>query len=106
VHASALFRRLVNACIGVLLISGVYLTVDRLSAASVGTAYVIVLTVKIAAALAMMALAAFQAQQARRLARRRGRLWKVAPLWILGLGMLTFLLGATLTILFEASAGF
>jgi uncharacterized membrane protein len=104
-HAGALFRRLVNVCIGVLLISGVYLTVDRLSAASVGTAYVVVLVVKIVAALAMMTLAAYQAQEARRLAQRRGRLWKVAPLWILGLGVLTFVLGATLTVLFEASAG-
>jgi uncharacterized membrane protein len=103
---ATLFRQLVNACMGVLLISGVYLTFDRLSAATVGTAYVIVLVVKIVAALAMMALALLQAQEARRLARRRGRLWKVAPLWILGLGVLTFLLGATLTGMFEAGQAF
>lgn len=103
-RTGALFRRLVNACMGILLLSGVYLTFDRLSSASVGIAYVLVLALKIVVALAMMALALNQAQQARRLAKRRGRLWTVAPLWILWLGVLAFLLGTTLTVLFEASA--
>lgn len=97
-----LFRKVVNLCIGILLISGVYLVFDRLSASSVGVAYVVVLGIKTIAALAMIALAAYQAQEARRLAKRRGRLWRVTPRLILALGILTFLLGATLTGLFEA----
>src|SRR6185437_921867 len=51
--AGQLFRRLVNLCIGILLLSGVYLIVDRLSSVEVGTAYVVVLVVKVAVALAM-----------------------------------------------------
>lgn len=101
--AGDLFRRLVNICIGVLVITGVYLIFDRLTSTSVGAAYVITLIVKVLAALAMFALAAYQAQEARRLAKRRGRLWKLAPRLILGLGALTFLLGATLTGLYEAN---
>ena len=98
-----LFRRLVNVCIAALLVSGVYLIVDWLNSTSIGAAYVIVLVVKIAAALAMIALALLQAQEARRLAKRRGKLWRLAPRWILGLGIVTFILGATLTGLFEAN---
>ena len=98
-----LFRRVVNICIGVLLISGVYLIFDRLASTTVGVTYVIVLVAKVAAALAMILLAVFQAQEARRPAQKRGRLWRLAPRWILGLGILTFLLGATLTTLFELS---
>ena len=98
-----LFRRLVNVCIGLLLLSGVYLVFDRLTSTSVGAAYVITLVVKVLAALAMFGLAAFQAQEARRLAKKRGRMWKVAPQLILWLGILTFLLGATLTGLYEST---
>lgn len=101
--AGDLFRRLVNFCIGVLVITGVYLIFDRLTSTSVGAAYVITLIVKVLAALAMFALAAYQAQEARRLAKRRGRLWTLTPRLILGLGALTFLLGATLTGLYEAN---
>lgn len=96
-----LFRRLVNICIGLLLLSGVYLVFDRLTATSVGAAYIVTLVVKVLAALAMFGLAAYQAQEARRLAKRRGRMWKLAPQLILWLGVLTFLLGATLTGLYE-----
>ena len=99
---AALFRRLVNICIGVLVLSGVYLIFDRLASTTVGVTYVVVLAIKTLAALAMIALAAYQAQEARRLAKMRGRMWRVAPLLILWLGVLTFLLGATLTGLFEA----
>jgi putative copper export protein len=101
--AGQLFRRLVNLCIGILLLSGVYLIVDRLSSVEVGTAYVVVLVVKVAVALAMFALALYQAQEARRLAKRRGRLWRLAPRVILALGIVTFLLGAALTTLYEAA---
>ncbi|MGZ3664490.1 MAG: hypothetical protein ACXVDA_08390 [Ktedonobacterales bacterium] len=100
---AALFRRVVNICIGVLLISGVYLIFDRLASTTVGVAYVAVLVAKVVAALAMILLAVFQAQEARRPAQKRGRLWKLAPRWILGLGILTFLLGVTLMTIFESS---
>lgn len=99
---AVLFRRLVNICIGVLVLSGVYLVFDRLTAATVGIAYVIVLAVKIVAALAMILLAINQAQEARRLVRQRSRLWKISPQLILWLGIITFFLGATLTGLYEA----
>jgi uncharacterized membrane protein len=91
-----LFRQVVNVCIGAALLSGVYLVFDRLSGTGASVLYVIVLVVKIVAALAMIALAALQAQEARRPASHRGRLWRLAPRWILGLGLLTFLLGAAL----------
>lgn len=100
--AGNLFRRLVNVCVGLLLLSGVYLVFDRLTTTSVGAAYIVTLIVKVLAALAMFGLAAYQAQEARRLAKRRGRMWKLAPQLILWLGILTFLLGATLTGLYES----
>lgn len=96
-----LFRRLVNLCIGVLVVSGVYLIFDRLNTTTVGAAYIVVLAVKVAAALGMIALAVYQAQEARRPAKRRGRMWRIAPLTILWLGVATFLLGTTLTGLYE-----
>lgn len=99
----ALFRQVVNACIGAVLLSGVYLVFDRLSGTGAGALYVIVLVVKIAAALAMIALAALQAQEARRPPSHRGRLWRLAPRWILGLGLLTFLLGAALVGIYGAT---
>lgn len=101
----ALFRRLVNVCIVALLLSGVYLTVDRLTATTVGVAYVVTLGVKIALALAMFTLAALQAQEARRPARLRGRLWRVAPRAILALGVVVFVLGATLVTLYQVGLG-
>lgn len=100
-----LFRRLVNICMVTLLLSGVYLTVDRLTATTVGIAYLVTLGVKIALALAMFALAALLAQEARRPARRRGRLWREAPRLILALGVIVFLLGATLATFFEIGLG-
>ncbi len=99
---AVLFRRIVNICIGVLVLSGVYLIFDRLASTTVGVAYVVTLAVKTLAALAMIGLAAFQAQEARRLPKLRGRMWRMTPVLILWLGVLTFLLGATLTGLFEA----
>ena len=101
-HIAALFRRVVNVCIGVLVLSGVYLIFDRLTTTSVGMAYVITLVVKIAVALAMIVLAINQAQEARRLVSQRSRLWSITPQLILWLGAVTFLLGATLTGIFEA----
>ena len=99
----ALFRRLVGVCMVTLLITGVFLIVDRLSAESVGPAYVATLAVKIVVSLTMMVLAILQAQEARRLVAHRGRFWNEAPRWILALGIVAFVLGATLTGLFEVN---
>ena len=100
-QVARLFRQLVNICIGALLLTGVYLIFDRLSLVTIGAAYLIVLIVKVLAALAMFLLALFQAQEARRPAKQRGRWWRQTPRYILALGVLTFLLGTTLTVLFE-----
>lgn len=100
-QVARLFRQLVNICIGALLLTGVYLIFDRLSLVTIGAAYLVVLVVKVLAALAMFVLALFQAQEARRPSRQRGRWWRQTPRYILALGVLTFLLGTTLTVLFE-----
>lgn len=104
-QVARLFRQIVNACIGALLLTGVYLIFDRLSLIAIGPAYLIVLVVKVIAALGMFLLALFQAQEARRSARQRGRWWRLVPRYILALGVLTFLLGTILTILFERGLG-
>lgn len=98
----ALFRRLVTLSVGVLTLTGVYLIFDRLTLITVSAAYLIVLALKVLAALAMFALAAVQAQEARRVLKRRGSAWRVIPRVILALGLLTVFLGAALTSLFEA----
>ncbi len=102
---AAEFRRLVNVSVMTLLVSGVYLTFDRLTTTTVGAAYVITLAVKIALALLMFGLAVFQAQEARRPARLRGRMWRLAPRLILALGVVVFLLGAALSGLFDVALG-
>lgn|SRR5487761_1983288 len=102
---AAQFRRLVNICIVTLLMSGVYLMFDRLTTPTVGVAYVVTLGVKIALALVMFGLALFQAQEARRPARLRGRMWRLAPRLILALGVIVFLLGAVLNGLFDVALG-
>ncbi len=99
------FRRLVNISIVTLLLSGVYLMFDRLTTTTVGAAYVVTLAVKIALALTMFGLAVFQAQEARRPARLRGRMWRLAPRLILALGVVVFLLGAVLNGLFDVALG-
>ena len=45
-QVARLFRQLVNVCIGALLLTGVYLIFDRLSAVTIGVAYLVVLVVK------------------------------------------------------------
>lgn len=106
-QVAAYFRKLVNVCMGVLLLTGVYLTFDRLSTITVGVAYLVVLGLKIAVALAMFGLALYQAQEgASRLRAKapgtaRGPLWQAVPRLILALGLLAFVLGALLTTLFE-----
>ena len=100
---AAVFRRMVNICIGVLLLSGVYLMFDRLTQTMLGWPYLVVLGLKIAAALGMFVLAIYLGQSnVRRLAKRSTRLSKSAPQLLLALGILIFLLGALLNTLFEA----
>ena len=99
-----LFKRMVNICVGVLLLTGGYLVFDRLSQTTVGTPYLIVLSIKIVAALAMFVLAIYMAQSnIRHLAKRSTRLSRVAPQLMLALGILVFILGALLNSLFEMS---
>lgn len=112
-RVAAYFRQLVNVCMGVLLLTGVYLTFDRLTTNTVGVAYLVVLGLKLAVAVAMFGLALYQAQEGisrlRQKARgagrgaERGRLWNAIPRLILALGLLAFVLGALLTTLFEAT---
>ena len=97
-----LFKRLVNYCIGILLVTGVYLMFDRLTQTTLGLPYLIVLCIKIIAALAMFVLALYMAQSnIRRLAKRSTRLSKAAPQLMLALGIVIFILGALLNHLFE-----
>jgi uncharacterized membrane protein len=101
---AAHFRRLVNICMGVLLLTGAFLTFDRLTQTTLGLPYLVVLGVKIVAALAMFVLAIYIGQSnIRRLAKRSTRLSQAAPQLMLALGILVFLLGALLNGLFEAT---
>ena len=101
---AALFRRMVNICMGVLLLTGGYLVFDRLTQTTIGLSYVIVLVLKVTFAIAMFVLALYLGQSnIRRLAKRSTRLSKVAPQLMVALGILVFVLGALLNGLFEAS---
>src|SRR6266852_701057 len=59
---AALFRRMVNVCTGVLLVSGAFLTFDRLSQTMLGWPYLVVLGLKIGLALVMFVLAIYLGQ--------------------------------------------
>lgn len=99
---AVLFKRVVNYCVGVLLLSGAYLTFDRLTQTTLGLLYLIVLGLKIVAAISMFVLALYLGQSnIRRLAKRSTRLSKAAPQFLLILGILVFILGAFLNHLFE-----
>lgn len=101
---AALFRRVTNICIGVLLLTGAFLMFDRLTQTALGWPYLVVLGLKVAAALAMFALAFYLGQSnIRRLAKRSTRLSRAAPQLLLALGIFVFLLGALLNGLFEAT---
>ena len=105
-QVARLFRGLVNVCIGALVVTGVFLVFDRLSTVTAGTAYIVVLTLKILVALTLFGLALYQAQEARRLgAQIAARSGESAPRLILALGVVAFLLGVTLMLLFEAQLG-
>jgi uncharacterized membrane protein len=101
---AALFRRMVNICMGVLLLSGAYLMFDRLTQTMLGWPYLVVLGLKIAIAIGMFVLAMYIGQSnVRRLAKRSTRLSKAAPQLMLALGIIVFILGALLNGLFEAA---
>jgi uncharacterized membrane protein len=101
---AALFRRMVNICMGVLLLSGAYLMFDRLTQTMLGWPYLVVLGLKIAIAIGMFVLAIYIGQSnVRRLAKRSTRLSKAAPQLMLALGIIVFILGALLNGLFEAA---
>ena len=103
-QVAALFRRLTNICIGVLLLSGAFMVFDRLTQTTLGLPYLIVLCLKIVSAIAMFILAIYLGQSnIRRLAKRSTRLSKAAPQLMLALGIFVFLLGALLNQLFEAT---
>ncbi|HLZ59877.1 MAG TPA: hypothetical protein VKR06_23255 [Ktedonosporobacter sp.] len=101
---AAQFKRIVNLCMGVLLLSGGYLIFDRLSQTTLGLPYLVVLALKVVAALLMFMLAIYLGQSnIRRLAKRSTWISRSAPQWMLALGILVFILGALLNALFEAT---
>jgi uncharacterized membrane protein len=101
---AALFKRMVNICIGALLLTGAFLTFARLTQTTLGWPYVVVLSSKITLAIAMFIVAIYLGQSSiRRLAKRSTRLSKVAPQLMVALGIVVFLLGALLNGLFEAT---
>ena len=101
-QVAALFKRVVNYCVGILLLSGAYLTFDRLTQTTLGLPYLVVLGLKIVIAISMFVLALYLGQShIRRLAKRSTRLSKIAPQLMLVLGILVFILGAFLNHLFE-----
>jgi len=101
-NVANLFKRMVNICIGVLLLTGAYLTFDRLTQTTLGISYLVVLGLKIVGAIGLFVLALYIGQSnIRHLAKRTTRLSKVAPQLMLALGILVFILGAILNQLFE-----
>ncbi|HEX3643790.1 MAG TPA: hypothetical protein VHV10_21075, partial [Ktedonobacteraceae bacterium] len=101
-QVAILFKRIINYCVGILLLSGAYLTFDRLTQTTLGLPYLAVLGLKIVVAISMFVLALYLGQSnIRRLAKRSTRLSKAAPQLMLALGILVFILGALLNHLFE-----
>ena len=101
---AVLFKQMVNVCVWVLLLTGAYLTFDRLTQTTLGLPYLIVLGCKIALALVMFLLAFYIGQSnIRRLAKRTTHFSKAAPQLMLALGILVFLLGGVLNQLFQAA---
>lgn len=101
---AALFKRMVNFCMGVLLLTGAYLALDRLTTTTLGWPYLVTLGIKIIAALCMFTLSIYLGQSTiRRLAKRATRLSKVAPQLTLALGIFVFALGALLNALYESA---
>jgi putative copper export protein len=101
---AVLYKQMVNICIGVLLLTGAYLTFDRLTQTTLGLPYIVVLALKIIGAILLFVLALYLGQSnIRRLAKRTTRLSKAAPQLMLALGIIVFVLGALLNALFEAT---
>jgi putative copper export protein len=101
---ATLFKQMVNVCMGVLLLTGAYLTFDRLTQTTLGLPYLLVLALKIVLAVVLFILALYMGQSdVRRLAKRSTRFSKAAPKLMLSLGIIVFVLGALLNILFELS---
>lgn len=99
-----LFKKLVNVCIAALVLSGLYLIVDRLSQTLLGVPYLVILGLKVATAIAMFIVAMYMGQSnLRRLAKRSTSFSKAAPQLMLALGILVFVLGALLNVVFEAT---
>ncbi len=103
-HIAALFKQMVNICVGVLLLSGAYLVFDRLTQTALGSVYVVVLVIKVVLALCMFGLATYLGQsRIRRLAKQVTWFSKLAPQLMLAIGIVIFVLGALLNALFEAA---
>jgi putative copper export protein len=99
---AARFKYLTNLCIGLLLFSGGYLLFSRLTRTTLGWPYLLILLCKLAAALAMFALALYLGQgRVRTRVGRSPRFSQAAPVLLLALGLLVFGLGALLNLLFE-----
>ncbi len=102
------FRSLVNLAMGVLLITGTILAANRLTSQVAGTAYIVVLSVKIALALYMFYLVRFLRRRTypEESSAPTGRFRRIAALLsgtnaILILGVIVFLLADILTMLVE-----
>lgn len=109
-HIGRQFQEVVSLAILIFVLTGVVLTVDRLTQPTVTVAYVLVLGVKIAFSLWMFWLA----QQLRRhpgpagvrgvtAQVRLGRDWLQSPNLLLALGLVVYLLAEVLKVLFERS---
>ena len=106
------FRGLVATAIGILLVSGVVLSVSRLTADTVTSTYVLVLLAKITLALYMFYVVRFLRQKAYptdpapgsgRWIRLRGRLTSTTAVLIIG--VVVFGLSDVLDVLFEKNLG-
>ncbi|GHO43707.1 CopD family protein [Ktedonospora formicarum] len=101
-QVASLFKRMVNACMGIMVLTGAYLTVDRLTQTTLGWAYLATLIAKVVLVIAMLITAIYLGQSnIRRLAKQTTRFSKLAPQLMLALGILVFILGALLNILYE-----
>ncbi len=88
--------------IGVFVLTGGVLTAARLTGPEVGALYVGLLALKILLAVTMFGLAMPRPRRARG-ERPRGPLWRERPVWIVGLGLVVYLISLGLDELIEAS---
>ena len=97
------FRDATQAAVAVVLLTGAVLTFDRLSQPHVDRAYVVVLAVKIALALVMVALAT--GLGGRRRSPAKIPHWLSAPFLIMYLGLIVYVLAVVLQVQFDVSYG-